>query len=191
MAAYRIGGMVLALSLAAVTGANAQRGQGLPPRGDRPQMEQRGRGAMGMLFRGIELTSDQQTRVDAIMEKYRPAGRPGFGGRGDQVGQRPGAQGGDTARVGTTRPEQGARPEREVRRERGDTTRVGRGSREDAARGQRPQTGERGEFAEQRQQMIAEIREVLTQTQRTQFDRNIAEMKTRMQERGSARPRIR
>jgi len=64
--------------IALCAGATVASAQGGPPPGGPPMGQQGGQGGQGrggrgmqMLFEGITLTADQQTKVDAITTKYR------------------------------------------------------------------------------------------------------------------------
>ena len=131
--------LAMALTLGATAVASAQSQTQDPRRGAAGQAEGRRGGPGGMLLRGITLTADQKTRVEAITKREHEQRQAE---RGKNQGQA---------------------------RQRGDTT--GFGAR-------------RAEMMQHRDQRIAELRSILNGDQRVQFDKNVAEMKTRMAQGG-------
>lgn len=159
--------LALALTVGATSVAAAQGGN----RPERPRAAQdsnlrRGPGGGGgpdaMLLRGITLTKDQQERVAAL-------------------------RAGEREKMAAAREKMAAGRERMAAgRERGERgVRGGGNAAERPARGMR-QRGDTAGMAERRAQMekrqterVAALRSILTAEQRTQFDRNVAELKAR------------
>lgn len=165
--------LALALTLGTASVATAQGGN----RPERPRAAQDGAqrrapgGPDAMLLRGITLSPDQQARVAALRPGRRPQGMESGrvrGGRGDSTSVR--AQGAPRA----------PRVQGTPRAERGDTAGM-------AVRRAQAMTARRAEMEKERGQHIAALRQILTADQRTQFDRNLAELQARRAERGAGR----
>jgi Spy/CpxP family protein refolding chaperone len=152
---------LIGLMLGSAATVSAQQPQN--PRGDRERQEQRGGRPdfFADALRGINLSTAQQQQLARLREQYQPMGGPR--GRGMRRGER-----GDSARV--RRPE-GARPERR------DTAEF-RQNREEA----------RARMEARREQMITDLRAILTPAQREQFNQNLQELQQRFQQ-GERRPR--
>lgn len=116
-------------------------------KGQKGEMRERGMRAM---FKDITLTADQQTRIKAIGDKYRP--------------QR-------ESLAEAMRP---AMNEARDARQRGDSA---------AAKAAIARTADnRTKLAALRDQQMSEIRSVLTAAQQTTFDRNVSQMKEKMEQ---------
>lgn len=160
--------LALALTLGAASVATAQ-GTTSGPERSRPAQDsssvRRGPGDHGgrrdaMLLRGITLSSDQQGKIAALRATERS--------RMDSLRTRAGeARAGGRGDAASAR---AAGAPRVVPGVRGDT--AGRGARW-------------ARMEKQREQHIADLRAILTPDQRTQFDRNVAELKARRAAGGS------
>lgn len=159
--------LALALSLGGASAVNAQ--ENPQPRRPRAEGEFRGQrgpgGPAGLLLRGIELSDAQKEQVKAIIEKRRPSR--------EQMEQA-------RERAGEARERAGQARER-VREQRQE------GAPRDTAamRQRREQAMQR--MLQERAELNREIRSVLTREQQAQFDKNVAEMNARMQERMQGR----
>jgi len=142
-----LAGFALALTVAGADAATAQERPRERPSAERQaRMERRGPAqGMSMLFKDIELTAEQKTKLQEL-RKQRPEGN------------------------------------REALKAQHEKMRAARESRDTAQLRQlRAEMMKRAQ--EQQQQNFAQIRSILTDAQRTQFDRNVAEMRERMEKR--------
>ena len=139
---------------AATRGRRAEQGGG----GDR-------RGPDAMLLRGITLSAQQRSQVDALRARERQAMQ-------NSRGQR--TQAGGAARAGTVGRTTGqTRASGAVRGNAGVT-------RADSA----AWAARRAKLEQGRQMHVAELRQLLTPAQRSQFDRNVTELRSRAAEHG-------
>jgi Spy/CpxP family protein refolding chaperone len=165
MRRIRIAGAALALTLVIAGSVTAQeRGA----QRQRPTLQRQGPGGFRELLRGIELTNEQQTRVQAVLEQNRPP-RP----QQDETraGQRAeGARAEQRVRRGGPPVDAETRARIEAARERGDTAEV-----REILQAQRKQ------MEANRERTVQQIRQILTNQQRVQFDKNVLEMSQRSQ----------
>lgn len=174
--------VLLALALGTASAASAQQPrQNPPPRGERANREQQARRPdfFAAALRGIELSAAQREQLDAVRKQYRPAGRPGLRGAGAR-------ERGDSAWT------RGQRPDRQ---ERADSVRARRGQRSEGrpARSDTAQIRERREqlrarMDAHREQMIADVRALLTPAQRPQFEQNLQQLQQRLEQRAARHP---
>ena len=149
-----LAGLALALTVAGADAASAQeRPRERPSAQRQDRMERRGMrdGGMAILFKDIQLTADQKSKIEELRKQRPEANREKF---------------------------QEQRERMRAARESGDTAQL---------RQMRAAMMKRGQ--EQQQQHLAQIRDILTPAQRTQFDRNVAEMRERMETRRARAPR--
>jgi Spy/CpxP family protein refolding chaperone len=168
MRRIRIAGAALALTLV-VAGSVTAQGRG--EQRQRAQLERQGRGGPGgfrELLRGIELTSQQQTRVQAVLEQNRPPRPQQDEARAGQRAE--GARAGQRVRRGGPPVDAETRARIEAARERGDTATV-----------REIMQAQRKQMEANRERTIQQVRQILTSEQRAQFDRNVQEMNQRSQ----------
>lgn len=138
-------------------GRHGEQGPGRRMRGERSGRG--GRSVARAALRGVNLTEAQRTQLRTIAERHR-AERQGWQAEARREWE---AQRGQGAQPGAA-PDSAARAARQAFRAR---------------------QGERMRASMERE--LAEVRGILTVEQRTTFDRNVSELRTRMQERAQAR----
>lgn len=185
-------GAALILSASAVAEAQQPSGQrGRPEARERPGMRQ-GQDRSQMLFRGITLTDEQREQIRSIRERHREQmmeQRRQMTGARAEARPRPAdsaaraetrARRVERARARSTPADSAARAE--MRDRMAERARIRAEPVDSAARARM-----RAEMEARAEQHRAELRAVLTPEQAVIFDRNVAEMRERMQRREGER----